>query len=656
MRNYREYAADFETTIYEGQERTEVWAACLCEVNTDDVKLFNCLDAFMRYILSLDLDMIIYFHNMKFDGSFILNWLFDHGYHNGLTERTENARYKKFSDLTSKEFICVISDAGQWYKITLKNGNREIQIRDSLKKINMPIRDMPDTFNTSVRKTSIEYEGERYAGCDILPHEREYIENDTLILSESLEFIDKDKFGGKLTTGSMSLSDFKDMMFDNDDKEFIKVFPNLCYITREKSGYTKFDMIEDFDNADEYIRESYRGGWCYVNRYKQKKEISGGVVCDVNSLYPSMMHSSSGNKFPIGYPKFFKGDVPDIVKENDDLYYFIRIRCNFELKEGYLPFIQIKNDMRYKSTETLETSFRLDGKGRKIKYVYNEITRTYEYQTVTLTLTKTDFELFQKHYNISDLEFLDGCYFNTIFGIFDDYIDKWAAVKTHNKGGMRYIAKLHLNSLYGKFGTRPDTSFKIPYMYDGRLYFHTIKETSKQSAIYIPIASAITSYARRFTITAAQKNYHKGGKGFIYADTDSIHCDLDIKDIKGLEFDDTAFQKWKIERTWKKGYFVRAKTYIEINDDDINIKAAGMPENCKEMFKRSFIGDIPSPSECTDNEYRFYYDLDGQPIKRTFRDFDIGLTVPCKLIPKQIKGGCVLTETDFTMKENGWNL
>ena len=35
---------DFETTVYEGQEFTEVWAAACVELNTEDVKIdfFRC--------------------------------------------------------------------------------------------------------------------------------------------------------------------------------------------------------------------------------------------------------------------------------------------------------------------------------------------------------------------------------------------------------------------------------------------------------------------------------------------------------------------------------------------------------------------------------------------------------------------------------------
>ena len=46
VKEYKQYMADFETTVYENQEFTEVWAAAIVELNTEKVKIFH-------YLLSL---------------------------------------------------------------------------------------------------------------------------------------------------------------------------------------------------------------------------------------------------------------------------------------------------------------------------------------------------------------------------------------------------------------------------------------------------------------------------------------------------------------------------------------------------------------------------------------------------------------------------
>ena len=42
---------DFETTVYAGQQYTEVWASAIVELNTDDVHIFHSLDETYKYLL-----------------------------------------------------------------------------------------------------------------------------------------------------------------------------------------------------------------------------------------------------------------------------------------------------------------------------------------------------------------------------------------------------------------------------------------------------------------------------------------------------------------------------------------------------------------------------------------------------------------------------
>ena len=80
-----------------------------------------------------------------------------------------------------------------------------------------------------------------------------------------------------------------------------------------------------------------------------------------------------------------------------------------------------------------------------------------------------------------------------------------------------------------------DSSFKIIRQEDNEVLSFINVEEHKKRVGYIPIGSAITSYARNFTIRAAQMNYNGCERGFIYADTDSIHCDLNPSEVKGIK-------------------------------------------------------------------------------------------------------------------------
>ena len=233
-------------------------------------------------------------------------------------------------------------------------------------------------------------------------------------------------------------------------------------------------------------------------------------------------------------------------------------------------------------------------------------------------------------------------------------------IKMESKGAQRQIAKLFLNNLYGKLATSPISSFKVAYMKDDESLGYHIQCESDKDPVYIAAGSAITSYSRNFTIRAAQANYHGADKrGFKYADTDSIHCDLPPDEIKGIKVDDNDFCCWKLESNWDRAIFARQKTYIEhithedrkpIENPYYNIKAAGMPQACKDLLNLSLTG-------ATDKDREKYKDdqekLDFINKKRTMKDFKTGLTISGKLTPKCIKGGVILEETYFTLREIG---
>ena len=219
---------------------------------------------------------------------------------------------------------------------------------------------------------------------------------------------------------------------------------------------------------------------------------------------------------------------------------------------------------------------------------------------------------------------------------------------------MRTLAKLFLNNLYGKLASSTDSSFKVAYEKDDNtLGFINVAENNK-SAGYIPIGSAITSYARNFTIRAAQQNYYGTDKrGFIYADTDSIHCDLQPEEIKGIKVHERDFCCWKLEACWDIGWFVRQKTYIEhVTAEDLepvqepyyNVKCAGMPTRCKQLFLKSMGENVKDFGEVRETEQEFLKQ------KRTIEDFNVGLTVPSKLMPKRIAGGILLVDTTYEMR------
>lgn len=514
------YAADFETTTDVNDCR--VWAWAVCEVgNYDNFKYGITINSLME-MCKKDKNNILYFHNLKFDGEFILYWLF----HNGFKLNND-------SKLNTNEFSTLISDTGLFYSIEIcfKRTKKEIvkvKILDSLKILPFSVEKVAQAFNLPISKLSINYQEKREIGHKLTEEEISYIKNDVEIVARAIEILHKQGLT-KMTTGANALEEYKKII---SKKLFEKWFPPPLY--------------------DSDIRQAYKGGFTYLNPKYCGKDIKNGIVLDVNSLYPSVMYYSP---LPYGEGKYFTGKYI-----NDDNYnlYIQMFRCQFKLKKGYIPTIQLKNNMFFVPTEYLESS-----KG--------------EY--ITMCLTNIDLELFFEHYEVYDIEYISGWKFRSYIGLFKNYIDKWNKIKVQatieKNSALRAIAKLMLNSLYGKFALNPKVKSKYPFLGDDDIIHYRIVKEADRDPIYIPMGVFITSWARYKTITSAQKVYDR----FIYADTDSLH--LEGEEIpEGLEISDTELGKWKLESRFTKARFIRQKSYIEEIDNKLKITCAGMPESC----------------------------------------------------------------------------
>lgn len=637
------YVADFETTVYKGQQNTEVWSAGLLGFQDyAEPQIFNSIDGFFDYLFKARKNAKLYFHNLKFDGSFILCYLMDKlGFQEAFDVEAQELESRK--KMPRKSFTHCISDVGQWYSILIKTARGNyIEIHDSMKLLPFSLKRIGQAFRTKHQKLEMEYIGRRRAFGVISEQERKYLENDLYVLKEALEFLFKDGHD-KSTIGSCCLAEYKKIL--GGEENYRILFPDLDEIPlpdfiTEKEEWCNSKRVE---TADGYIRQSYRGGWTFVLKEKVKKMFLHGITLDVNSLYPSVMYSKSGNYYPIGKPTFFDGRPPEWLKEKKDFWY-IRFSCRFRIKPKHLPIVQIKNKPElYGATQYLETSNFIDENGQECRYYQDKDGNVKECRCVFM-MTHFEFELFKEHYHVYDLVYLDGCYFNCEKGLFDGYIKKYKKIKQESTGALRELAKLFLNNLYGKFSASNESSYKTVKTENGVLKFTTHESYTKESG-YIAVGSAITSYARCFTIRAAQKNYD----GFIYADTDSLHLHIPIEKVQGCELHDSDFLKWKHEASWEKGWFVRQKTYIEVENGKYNIKACGMSAQSKKVF---LIG--MKPKEERPNYYEGLSEYSKEWLNNleeqfTIESFDTGLEVAGRLLPKQIQGGILLTEGNFRM-------
>ena len=582
------FTADFETSTPKWLERdgySRVWAYAICEIGNPENFIYgnNIEDFFKWCFKDKRKNHTLYFHNLKFDGEYIFYYLLKNGY--------EVVQTKK--DVRDKTFTCLISDTGQFYSIeiyeTAGKYPNKVTIYDSLKILNFGVEQIAKDFSLPIGKLELDYDTYREVGHELTEHEIDYIRNDVEVMARALDIMFKENLT-KMTIGSDALHNFKSML-----SSFDLYFPTLPF------------------EVDKSIRDSYKGGFTYLNPIYKEADIKRDIiVLDSNSMHPSHMMN---DWMPIGEPVYYYGKY-----EEDTLYplFIQRLSCSFKIKEGKIPSIQLKHTLGYVPTEYLETT---NG------------------DIVTLTLTSVDYKLFFMHYDVSDITYHDGFKFKRLKGIFTGYINYWInekiEAKKNNNTALYRIAKLMLNSLYGKFGLNPRVRSKYPVLddIDDRVRYKLYPEEIRNS-IYCPVASFITAYSRYDIVTSSQairdyslKTYHEDY--YIYSDTDSIHMIALNEDelSKIIKMDDYELGYYKKESEAVRGIYIRQKCYMEIGSDGyINTTIAGLPKKLgkyvnPENFKKGF---SIKASE-TDKEH--------------------------KLAFKHVKGGVLLVDTDFTIKE-----
>lgn len=226
------YSCDFETTTDVADCRVWAWAASDVDA-PDDVLYGNSLDSFMEWVCALPNASCLWFHNLKFDGEFIYNWLFDHAW--SWVPDTSEAPIRTFDTL--------ISDKGQHYCMRLNTTSKDtVEIRDSLKIIPMPVAAIPKAFGLPDSKLTLDYHGKREPGHDLTPEEVAYIREDVVIVAKALHQMLGSGMD-RLTAGSNAMKAYKDSIGGN--KRFRKVYP-----------------VPDYDAE---VRAAYKGGFTYVN-------------------------------------------------------------------------------------------------------------------------------------------------------------------------------------------------------------------------------------------------------------------------------------------------------------------------------------------------------------------------------------------------------
>jgi hypothetical protein len=172
----------------------------------------------------------------------------------------------------------------------------------------------------------------------------------------------------------------------------------------------------------------------------------------------------------------------------------------------------------------------------------------------------------------------NGFLFDYDKNFFKDYVEYWYKKRQESKE-LKFIAKLMINALYGKFGQKVKRTSTVigedlEYYYDEVLRIGRKETTSINWFSHTEIAAWVTSCSRYIHSHLIQDNQEH----VYYVDTDSIIVDNEI--VTG-----TNIGELKLEQKIKRGYFIGNKFYGLFNDNDskIVIKGYEKSENVTEQ-------------------------------------------------------------------------
>lgn len=563
--------ADFETTTREDDCRVWAWAVAYAD-DVEQVFYGEDIDSFLLFCARRG-TATYYFHNLAFDGRFIVDRLLRLGYEH-TCERMPRA-----GQLTT-----LVSNKGKFYQVAVRFWSGVyVRFRDSLKLFPMSAAAVARTFELPEGKGTLDYAELRERGHRLTEEERDYIRRDVQIVAQALAF-NASQGLRRMTIGANAMGFYRDMV---GRRAFEHWFPTL-------SG-----------EVDGYLRQAYRGGFTYVEPFWAGRDCVSGISVDYNSMYPSMLVS---RPYPVGRPVPFLGRYEPM--EGFPLY-VQSLTCTFSLRPRGVPMVQLRNSGFYGQHEYVE--------------------RTVE--PCSLTLTSVDLELFLENYDVDVLSWDGGMAFAAEDGavLFGDYVEHWGEVKRTSRGGMRQLAKLMLNNLYGKFGTNPDVTRKVPRLDpETDTVVWELGEREVRDPVYVPVAAFCTAWARDTLIRAIMANRDR----FVYCDTDSMHL-RGTWAPDGIRLHDTDLCAWKVEGEFWRARHLRAKCYIWDLNHKVSVTCAGMPENVKAL--------------CTYDNFWFGFsnleevETDEGTVVRVKPGYG-------KLRPKAVPGGVVLVEGPYEMK------
>lgn len=569
--------ADFETTgeaQYKVEGRTRVYLYHFRDLKEEIKEYGTSIEDFFYALKetskTYEKPLMVYFHNLSFDGSFILFYLYSNGF-KYIEDYDE--------DLEENSFKAIIDDFKNIYQIKLNYMGVNIDFRDSYRNIPTSIDKLGKAFGIFKLGATHNYtEFKNYENIAEVPEEEiKYITNDVRILIKAVNYMRQNKMTG-LTFSSSAYNNLK-----QSDYRFF----------RDKLNKPNDDYVNNI------IDKSCRGGFTNYNPLFRNKIVTNLMSFDYNSLYPAVMLE---DEMPYGVPKLVLNEEEAKAISNYNLHIYEIYIENVTIKTGLMPFLGLKSNvfgMAYDYTPNLQDKVMCLWEGE-----FNLFKSCYEgsYVISHILCFKSRKFLFKKFlkdkiatkekssWKLHEIERLKNAMKE------DTYIE----LKTKYEMEKR-VAKLYMNGVSGKFGMKDERYSSVIDGYDkeGALAYH--ETASHCDYYYRAIYSKITSGGRARIISLIESNADK----VVYWDTDSIYLLGNKPPINLLPLlDDNKIGFLKYEGHYKRMKVIKAKCYIkELDSGEIVKSVAGATDEIKDLlnfetFKEGFTCDDQKKSLC----------------------------------------------------------
>jgi len=428
---------------------------------------------------------------------------------------------KEHPEITSE--IMMSGTTGISVKLSIEKIKYRIWLRDSLRLLPMSLEKLARDMQVETQKMKID-----------LPHEQlfrekpdefyQYLKQDTISLAEILY-----KFHHIIN---------EKICLNNPVHQLKSTVASMAMECFRREFLNENILVPWNEDVKKWERKAYHGGMVSCPRHGVFQNCTG---LDVNSMYPYAM---TIQELPTGSRvTWVKSYYPGRL----GIYY-----VEYELPE------------------------------REFLHVYNEsgILAAYGKAYLTSIMIADILE------NGGKIKVIEGLLYKHTGFLLKDYANRIFSVKseakTNGQTAIEVVAKLLLNSLYGKFAQK-DISLtlkNIPYKEvkekikngekiwaHGEMYM--VEEEEKSEHTFVGIAAFITDRARILLMSAIRANRQH----VLYADTDSI---IGTGDLSGID-KGSGLGQWKVEFSGCEFVVLGRKTYAIIGEKGIEkIRAKGI--------------------------------------------------------------------------------